>query len=279
MANPQLEDGYIKIANELVEAFCRYFPGRSEGQVLMSIIRKTLGWNKDQDEISIGQLMKATGLARRTVIYALQNLEAKRMIVIHRNRVGREKNTTNRVSVQKNYDLWIVQGKSRQYANTLKQQKKRYRKTKQEMVQGLEGSARNRNNVVQGTDVDCNFLAPTKDNTTKDNITKDNNYIMEARDVLTYLNVKIGSRYRMLEEIIARLKEGRTVEQCKKLIDKKILDPFFQKNPNYYHPTTLFRKSHWDKYINYEPKLFQGKFSYKTIKNIQTLKDWCPEEK
>jgi len=34
------------------------------------------------------------------------------------------------------------------------------------------------------------------------------------------------------------------------IIDTKTEDPYFRDNPQYYHPSTLFRASNWDKYIN-----------------------------
>ena len=55
MANPQLEDGFLMIEMELVEQFqrCR-FSGR-EWQIIWVIFRKTKGWQKDMDRISVSQ--------------------------------------------------------------------------------------------------------------------------------------------------------------------------------------------------------------------------------
>lgn len=75
-----------------------------------------------------------------------------------------------------------------------------------------------------------------------------------AREILTYLNEKTGHKYERTVEIEARLNEGKTVEQCKKIIDIKLEDSYFQQNPDFYHPSTLFRKGHWDKYINSKAK-------------------------
>ncbi len=170
MANPQKENGFTPIANEIAEAFCRYYPPSSLGQVLWCILRKTYGWRKLDDRISIGQIKKATGLSRRMVIYALQNLEAKRIIQVQRKRGRGIKNEVNRISFQKNYDLWVVQEKSSQYRKAINSRKLHYKKSKDGVVQETVSSARNSNLVVQETEKKGRFLAPTKETNTKETI-------------------------------------------------------------------------------------------------------------
>lgn len=79
---------------------------------------------------------------------------------------------------------------------------------------------------------------------------KNNKYAQDALEVLSYLNRKTEKRYRITKHIEARLKEGRTVEDCKRVIDNKIKDPYFIDNPKYLNPETLFRPSNFDKYVN-----------------------------
>lgn len=169
MANPQIENGHIDIANEIVEAFCKGFPGFGEGQLLWAILRKTYGWHKKEDTISISQLQEMTELSRRMVIYGIQNLEAKRMIIVERKRGRGIKNEINLISFQKNYDKWIVQEKSTRYKNSIEKRKLAYQKSKTGVVQENIGSARNGNLVVQETVKDSRFLAPTKTTITKEN--------------------------------------------------------------------------------------------------------------
>ncbi len=71
-----------------------------------------------------------------------------------------------------------------------------------------------------------------------------------SREVLFYLNQKTGKQYRNTKHIEARLKEGRTVEDCKRVIDTKIIDPYFITNPKFLNPETLFRPSNFDRYLN-----------------------------
>ena len=49
MASPQIEDGYTKIANELLEAISKVNLSSYEFRVIMAIIRKTYGFNKKSD--------------------------------------------------------------------------------------------------------------------------------------------------------------------------------------------------------------------------------------
>jgi uncharacterized phage protein (TIGR02220 family) len=75
-------------------------------------------------------------------------------------------------------------------------------------------------------------------------------YSQDSLEVLSYLNQKTGRRYRDASNIEARLKDGGTVEECKAIVDKKSKDKYFIENPQYLNPITLFRKSHWDRYLN-----------------------------
>lgn len=79
----------------------------------------------------------------------------------------------------------------------------------------------------------------------------------ESQKVLDYLNEKFHRKFSDSSQIITRLKQGGTVEQCKQIIDTKSHDPHFQKNPHLFCPATLFRKSHWDTYLNQKPSDFK----------------------
>lgn len=81
MANPQLENGYVKIATEIMEAFARYrIPGEAR-QVLDFILRKTYGWNKKEDEISLAQFIVGTGLKKPTVCRSIHKLIHLNLII------------------------------------------------------------------------------------------------------------------------------------------------------------------------------------------------------
>lgn len=81
MASPQLKNGYVRIATEIYDALARYrIPGEAR-QILDFIIRKTYGWNKKEDIISLSQFMIGTGLKRPTVCRAINQLVHLNLII------------------------------------------------------------------------------------------------------------------------------------------------------------------------------------------------------
>jgi phage replication O-like protein O len=98
MASPQCEDGYTKIANELLEAFCRHRINGESVQVLFAIMRKTYGYKKTEDWISNSQLVDMTGLTKGNVSRSLSKLITNKIVI----------KTDNKLRVNKNYDEWVV---------------------------------------------------------------------------------------------------------------------------------------------------------------------------
>ena len=78
---PQTKDGFTGITNELMDALVRTrIPGEAR-QVLDAIIRKTYGWGKTSDDISLSQFMIMTGLSKSTICKAVKKLLAMNMII------------------------------------------------------------------------------------------------------------------------------------------------------------------------------------------------------
>ncbi|MDY6857479.1 MAG: conserved phage C-terminal domain-containing protein [Thermodesulfobacteriota bacterium] len=98
----------------------------------------------------------------------------------------------------------------------------------------------------------------------------------QTQEILDYLNEKKGSNYRDGTNITARLREGRTVEECKRVIDNKFQDPDFLKNPGWLCPDTLFRKGKFDKNLNWTPPLkarLGGRISENTAQTVANLQE------
>jgi len=103
VANPQKEDGYVPIANEILDAFARYrIPGEAR-QILDAVIRKTYGWQKTEDEISLTQFSILTGLSRSSVVRAIKWLVTKKLLV----RYKEVTSFANKYKFNKNFDVWI----------------------------------------------------------------------------------------------------------------------------------------------------------------------------
>ena len=105
MANPQIDNGhpFIQISTEIWEALMRSRISGVENQIIRAIIRKTWGFKKTEEQISVRQFMEMTGIARVAVYRAISNLLKKDMICIKNDT---KKHPTYRI--QKNYDRWVV---------------------------------------------------------------------------------------------------------------------------------------------------------------------------
>ncbi len=71
---------YTQIPNDL---FDHWIPHLKEGELklLLVIMRKTLGWHKNKDKISLSQLEKFTGLTRTNILNASESLQSKGIIL------------------------------------------------------------------------------------------------------------------------------------------------------------------------------------------------------
>lgn len=77
---PQLEDGHVRIANELYDAMLGKLHSFRHLKVAMAIVRKTYGYRKKEDDLTVSQLASLTGIHRNNVGKALTELEAARVI-------------------------------------------------------------------------------------------------------------------------------------------------------------------------------------------------------
>ncbi len=102
MANPQKEDGHVDIANEIVEALARIRISGEEMQCLWIILRKTYGWHKKEDKISLSQFSQLTGLKRQNVLRAINKLSSKKIIGIIKN----DSSQINIYNINKDFDKW-----------------------------------------------------------------------------------------------------------------------------------------------------------------------------
>ena len=88
MANPQLQDGHLELANAIVESLARIRISGTEWQLLWVILRKTYGWRKKSDAIPLTQFHAMTGLSKPHIIRALKKLLGKKIVVAGRNGTG-----------------------------------------------------------------------------------------------------------------------------------------------------------------------------------------------
>lgn len=90
---------YTQAPNDLFDYWLPLL-GEAELKVLLVIMRKTFGWHKVRDQISITQLAQLTGMLEETVINATKTLQKKGVI---------KKEVTGTNGTQKTYYQLVVQ--------------------------------------------------------------------------------------------------------------------------------------------------------------------------
>jgi len=92
LANPQAENGHTDIANEIMDALAKTrIPGEAR-QVLDFIFRKTYGWHKKEDDISLSQFVDGTGMSKTRVCQAINKLTSMNLITKKGNNVTEKGN-------------------------------------------------------------------------------------------------------------------------------------------------------------------------------------------
>lgn len=79
-----IENGYCKLANELLEAICQQDISGSQFQLLMAIVRCTYGYNKKVDRVTNTYLAELTGLGLSAIKSGLQKLEVRNIISVQK---------------------------------------------------------------------------------------------------------------------------------------------------------------------------------------------------
>ncbi|MBU0635019.1 MAG: replication protein [Candidatus Omnitrophica bacterium] len=101
-ANPQVEDGYVQIANELMDAIISYPFKNSELKIVLTIIRKTYGWKKKKDRLSFSQISKLSRVSIRHTKRVIKNLVLDNVIL-------KEKIANNNIlGLNKDYYSWSL---------------------------------------------------------------------------------------------------------------------------------------------------------------------------
>jgi phage replication O-like protein O len=110
--NPQLEDGFARIPNEILEAIARTSLSDCENRCIHFLWRKTYGWTdkngqpKKNDVISISQWSEGTGIEHRNAVRILNSLVNRKIF----NKEVIEQPNKNKITIwsfQNNYFLWV----------------------------------------------------------------------------------------------------------------------------------------------------------------------------
>lgn len=118
MKNPQLENGYTRIANELLHALIRAKLNGREWKVIMAIIRKTYGFHKKSDRISFTQITTLTGIRKQHVHFIMKSLIKKNIVA--RNKLNRGRGYE--IRIQKDYSKWVCGERYQEWLQSLSEE-------------------------------------------------------------------------------------------------------------------------------------------------------------
>lgn len=221
MADPQLENGYTRIANEIMDAFAKHRIPGEQRQILDVILRKTYGFNKKEDSISNSQFVELTGLKKGNVTRAIKTLIEKGVVIKSDNAVIKSDNKiipTYRFN--KNYKEWKLLSK------------------KQVVIKKATTVIKSDNKLLSK-------VMDTKDNYTKDTITKER---YNGNFELFWKAYPIKKA--KLDAFKMWVKYNPPLDICLKAIDAQKLEKtrLKEKNefcPEWKHPATWLNKGCW----------------------------------
>jgi len=96
MASPQLENGYTRIANELLEALIRFPFSQRQLRLIFALVRATYGWQSKGARLPKLRLAKLTGIKPNHLYRGLRELRDMK-VVTEQDRV---------MGLNKNYEEW-----------------------------------------------------------------------------------------------------------------------------------------------------------------------------
>jgi phage replication O-like protein O len=91
------ETGFTKVPHGILEALARICLGSYEMRVVLFVIRKTYGWHKEVDWISLSQISEGTGIAKSNVSRTIKSLALKNIII---------RPDSRHLGLQEDYLLW-----------------------------------------------------------------------------------------------------------------------------------------------------------------------------
>ena len=118
MANPQLEKGYTRIANEILMEIMKADLNGTQFRILLAIWRFTYGFQRKEYEMSYSQLATYINGSKTQVARELETLIERKII----NVVGTGKRGSKILAFNKNYSEWLNKSKTAEKAEQAAQE-------------------------------------------------------------------------------------------------------------------------------------------------------------
>ena len=284
MASPQTENGYVRIANELIEAMVAFNLNGREFRLLLLIIRETYGYNKKEAFVTLATMQKKTKIDKTNCSKIINSLQKKNIIRVVKNDNAEGK----KYLLNKDYQQWqgVVKNDNGGLLNSTTGGTKNTEK--RDITKGCEvfGVVENDNKWLSKMTIGSIFKERQLKTKDKDSaIASKISISIPYQEIIQYLNEKSGCSYRPNTQknkdlINARWNEGFRFDDFKKVIDNKtttwLHDPKMNK---FIRPETLFGNK-FEGYLNERIGLAdRGVVSSRTEKNMSTIANWMTKNK
>lgn len=104
MASPQTEDGFTRIANELLEVINRAKLNGTQYAIILSTIRATYGYQKKSRTLGIAFFEVSTGRHRRQIANELTTLISRKILIV---KSGYTHGKSRELQLNKDYETWL----------------------------------------------------------------------------------------------------------------------------------------------------------------------------
>ncbi|MDO5785562.1 MAG: replication protein [Eubacteriales bacterium] len=103
--NPQKEDGYTPIANELLEAMAAFPLTSMQYQILLIVLRQTYGFQCKSSDLSIGYIAAAIKRNKRRVGQEVAKLISANVLTEYQKATY---STARKIGINKHYEQWSM---------------------------------------------------------------------------------------------------------------------------------------------------------------------------
>ncbi len=215
-------ENFTKVPNEYLEEIACNRSFCAKTKILMTILRKTAGWNKKEDWISLSQFESMTGILKRNVCRTLDQLVEAKIIL----------KSENKYHINPNVKAWREFSKPRK-------------------------NLKSENGHSQNGEKTFSNLTPTKDTLTKNNFLqkKDKSMLMSEQDFESFWQEypkKLGKKKARVSFL--KLKKD-LFPAILEALEKQKSSPAWQENGGQFipHPTTWINGERWEDEVQTKP--------------------------
>jgi phage replication O-like protein O len=107
MASPQIENGYTRVSNELLEAIVRTKMNGTQYAIVLAVIRATYGFHKKSRELGLAFFEVATGRNKRKIGIEIAKLIKRNILIVEKEFwLGHSR----ALKLNKDYESWLNTG-------------------------------------------------------------------------------------------------------------------------------------------------------------------------